>query len=56
MDISIIIVSWNVKDKLRENIKSIYQSIGDFSFEIIVADNNSFDDSANMVKHTFPDA
>lgn len=55
MDISIIIVSWNVKDKLRENIKSIYQSIGDFSFEIIVADNNSFDDSANMVKHTFPD-
>ncbi len=55
MDISIIIVSWNVKDKLRENIKSIYQSIGDFSFEIIVADNNSSDDSANMVKHTFPD-
>ncbi|HKK53922.1 MAG TPA: glycosyltransferase family 2 protein [Patescibacteria group bacterium] len=55
MDISIIIVSWNVKDKLRENIKSIYQSIGDFSFEIIVADNDSSDDSANMVKHTFPD-
>ncbi|MCF7795069.1 glycosyltransferase family 2 protein [Patescibacteria group bacterium] len=55
MDISIIIVSWNVKDKLRENIKSIYQGVGDFSFEIIVADNNSSDDSANMVKHTFPD-
>jgi GT2 family glycosyltransferase len=55
MDISIIIVSWNVKDKLRENIKSIYQSRGNFSFEIIVIDNNSLDDSANMVKHTFPD-
>jgi GT2 family glycosyltransferase len=55
MDISIIIVSWNVKDKLRENIKSIYQSVGNFSFEIIVVDNNSLDDSANMVKHTFPD-
>jgi hypothetical protein len=55
MDISIIIVSWNVKDKLRENIKSIYRSVGDFSFEIFVVDNDSFDDSANMVKHTFPD-
>ncbi len=55
MDISIIIVSWNVKDKLRENIKSIYQSVGNFSFEIFVIDNNSSDDSANMVKHTFPD-
>lgn len=55
MDVSIIIVSWNVKDKLRENIKSIYQSVGNFSFEIIVVDNNSLDDSANMLKHTFPD-
>ena len=55
MDISIVIVSWNVKDKLRENIKSIYKSRGNFSFEVIVVDNNSLDDSANMVKHTFPD-
>jgi GT2 family glycosyltransferase len=27
MDLSIIIVSWNVKEKLRENLKAIYKSV-----------------------------
>ncbi len=53
MDLSIIIVSWNVKDKLRDNLKSIYQSQGDFNLEVFVVDNNSQDDTVNMVKKTF---
>lgn len=54
MDLSIIIVSWNVQDKLKENLKALYKSQGDFSFEIIVVDNNSADKTAEMIKNEFP--
>jgi len=54
MDLSIIIVSWNVKDKLRENLVSLFKSEGDFKFEILVVDNNSGDGSAAMVMAEFP--
>ncbi len=54
MDLSIVIVSWNVSEKLRENLLALYKSQGNFSFEIIVADNNSHDDTVAMVKKEFP--
>ncbi len=54
MKLSIIIISWNVKEKLRENLKSIYASLVDFSFEVVVVDNNSADESAEMVAKDFP--
>jgi hypothetical protein len=54
MDLSIIIVSWNVKEKLKENLKAIYKSDGDFQYEVFVVDNNSKDGSAEMVKNEFP--
>ncbi|PIT95448.1 hypothetical protein CO116_00395 [Candidatus Falkowbacteria bacterium CG_4_9_14_3_um_filter_38_19] len=54
MDLSIIIVSWNVKDKLRENLNSLFNSESDFNFEVFVVDNNSLDGSAEMVKNEFP--
>ncbi len=54
MDISIIIVSWNVREKLRENLKTLFASQGDFEFEVFVVDNNSGDASAEMVKKDFP--
>lgn len=53
MDLSIIIVSWNVKDKLRENLVSLFKSEGDFKFEVLVVDNNSGDGSAAMVTAEF---
>jgi GT2 family glycosyltransferase len=56
MDLSIIIVSWNVKDKLRDNLRALYASKGDFNFEVIVIDNNSEDGSVAMVKDDFPQA
>ncbi|MFA6106713.1 MAG: glycosyltransferase family 2 protein [Patescibacteria group bacterium] len=56
MDLSIIIVSWNVAEKLRENLKALYFSQGVFSYEIFVVDNNSSDGSAEMVKKEFPRA
>ena len=54
MDISVVIVSWNVKEKLRENLRALYQSQGEFSFEVFVVDNNSNDGSAAMVETEFP--
>ncbi|HNX10732.1 MAG TPA: glycosyltransferase family 2 protein [bacterium] len=54
MDLSIIIVSYNVKEKLRQNLAALYNSQGDFSFEVIVVDNDSQDGSAAMVQNEFP--
>ncbi|MFA5753848.1 MAG: glycosyltransferase family 2 protein [Patescibacteria group bacterium] len=54
MDLSIIIVSWNVKDKLRRNLQALQSSAGNFTREIFVVDNNSADDSAAMVRQEFP--
>jgi len=53
MDISVVIVSWNVKEKLRENLRALYRSQGEFSFEVFVVDNNSHDGSVEMVRQEF---
>lgn len=54
MDLSVIIVSWNVKDKLRDNLAALFKSEGDVKFEVYVVDNNSSDESAAMVAAEFP--
>ncbi len=52
-DLSIIIVSWNVKDKLQKNLEHLFNSRGNFEMEVFVVDNNSQDDSAEMVNKNF---
>ena len=54
MDLSIIIVSYNVKEKLRQNLQALFSTSVDLQFEVIVVDNNSADDSVAMVRHSFP--
>ncbi|MEA2064899.1 MAG: glycosyltransferase family 2 protein [Patescibacteria group bacterium] len=56
MDLSIVIVSWNVKELLKENLKAIFNSkeTRNFSFEIFVIDNNSADNTAEIIKKEFP--
>jgi len=54
MDLSVIIVSWNVKEKLRDNLKALFDSEGDFNLEVFVVDNASNDGSAALVKSEFP--
>lgn len=54
MDLSIIIVSWNVREKLKNNLEKIYKSKLTFSFEVFVVDNNSADDTISMIEEKFP--
>ncbi|KMQ51477.1 Glycosyl transferase, family 2 [Chitinispirillum alkaliphilum] len=53
-DISIIIVNWNTSDMLKSCIHSILEHTRKVSYEIIVVDNASDDDSVTMIKEDFP--
>lgn len=55
VDLSIIIVSWNVADLLRACLHSIYGSpLSNITLEVIVVDSASSDDSVVMVRSQFP--
>jgi N-acetylglucosaminyl-diphospho-decaprenol L-rhamnosyltransferase len=54
IDVSVCIVSWNVKDLLRNCLNSLKQNAGDLRYETIVVDNLSSDGSAEMVRSEFP--
>lgn len=54
MDLSIVIVSWNVKDLLRDCLQSILTAGAPPAVEIIVVDAASTDGSAAMVQAEFP--
>jgi GT2 family glycosyltransferase len=55
-DLGIVIVNYNVRDLLRECLASVYDSRGEFRFEVCVVDNGSDDGSANMVAEEYPQA
>jgi len=54
MDISIIIVNWNTRDLLKGCLESLLETIHDISYEIIVVDNGSRDDSVAMLQDKYP--
>jgi GT2 family glycosyltransferase len=58
-DVSIVVVSWNVKDLLRRSLASVITSLGcgtgrQLSCQLIVVDNASSDGSAEMLGEEFP--
>jgi hypothetical protein len=55
IDISVIIVNYNVKELLEQSINSIFSASSNLNVEIIVVDNNSFDGSVEFLKQKFPD-
>lgn len=54
LDLSIVIVNYNTKNLLRDCLNSIYNSSGPFQFKVVVVDNASPDNSAQMVEAEFP--
>ena len=52
-DLSIIIVNWNVRDLLRDCLRSIDVGRGALSVEVIVVDSASADDSVAMMRDQF---
>jgi len=55
-DVSIVIVSFNTRDLLRECLLSVFRTVGSLQIQVIVVDNASTDGSAAMVEQEFPDA
>lgn len=54
MDLSVVIVSWRVRDLLRQCLRSLYQHTSGLKFEVFVVDNNSLDGTIEMVRQEFP--
>ncbi|MCB2205676.1 glycosyltransferase [bacterium] len=54
-DISIVVVSYNVRDLLENCLYSLYSALEGISHEIFVVDNDSTDATVDMVRQRFPD-
>lgn len=54
MELSIVIINWNVKEALKNCLTSIYNNSKNVQLEILVVDNASSDGSGDMVKKFFP--
>jgi GT2 family glycosyltransferase len=55
MDLSVIIVSWNVAGDLLECLTSLFSSTDRLSKEVLVVDNASTDGTTALVRRCFPD-
>jgi len=53
-DVSIIIISFNTRDLLRECLTAVLNEVASLRCEILVVDNASSDGSADMVAREFP--
>lgn len=54
MDVSIILITWKMKNYLDVLLNSIAKYSDGFSYEIILIDNNSMDGSVEVVKEKYP--
>ncbi len=55
MDVSVIMVSYNTRDMLREALHSLVEHATGVEYEVIVVDNASEDGSVEMLRTEFPD-
>ena len=54
MDVSVLIVNWNVRDLLAECLASLYRDQQPFTFEVWLVDNASTDGSVAVLQERFP--
>ena len=55
MDLSVIIVNYNVRHFLEQALASVRRAMRGISGDVWVVDNNSVDDSVRMVREKFPE-
>lgn len=53
-DLSIVVVNWNTRGLLAQCLQSVYDTVSNLDFEIIIVDNASVDGSVEMVRRDFP--
>ncbi len=53
IDLSVIIVNYNVEYFLEQCLNSVFQATGDLKVEVFVVDNNSIDGSVQMIENRF---
>ena len=56
MELSVIIVSYNVRHFLEQCLLSVFKALEGIDSEVFVVDNNSADGSSSMVSSRFPGA
>lgn len=54
-DLSIVVISYNTADMTVAALKSVFDTAGDISFELLVCDNQSQDGSAEAIETAFPE-
>ena len=54
VDVSVVIVNYNVKDFLSQALRSVVQASEGLLVEVFVVDNNSIDNSVAMVRREYP--
>ncbi len=54
-DASIVVVSFNTRDMLRDCLNTLMERAGNVTYEVIVVDNASRDTSSEMIAEEFPD-
>lgn len=54
MDLSVITVTWNSEDRIIDQMQSVISGCQNISYEQIVVDNNSSDQTVSEIKKRFP--
>src|SRR5262245_47023704 len=54
IDLSLVIVSWNVRSFLAGCLDTIKAHIGDLNLEVIVVDSGSTDDTVDLLRAGYP--
>ncbi len=55
IDLSVVIVNYNVREFLNQALRSVERAAAGLTVEVFVVDNNSVDGSVEMVRRGFPD-